>query len=168
MNRLKEIAREMIDWAINKYGEHGEKNRGQEELDADYMMFETHEATEGFLERFIDELSEADSIAVMAIAEKLRGYGDKWETVLKRDYPDYAYPKGLRTLQEYAQEHLPGLTIKEEELADLEISSNVGQKCRHLISVAKPFVKYMEKEPAVDLTGIYDAINYLMEVWYFG
>ncbi len=73
-----------------------------------------------------------------------------------------------QTVADYVQKNLPGLTISEEDVANLALSSGVGQDCKQLIDLAKPLVAHIAEEPAVDLSGIYAALNKLMEVWYFG
>ena len=84
----KKAAQEMIKWAQKKY-----KGKDQDPL---YMIFETHEATEGFLEIEHEDIEFADEKKIMKIARKLTKYdGPGWANP---DYGDNPEPDELLKL----------------------------------------------------------------------
>ena len=87
----KKAAQEMINWARKKY-----KGKDQDPL---YMIFETHEATEGFLEEKYGDIESVDENKIMKIARKLTKYdGPGWSNP---DYGDNPEPyELLRQLRE--------------------------------------------------------------------
>ena len=87
----KKAAQEMIKWARKKY-----KGKDQDPL---YMIFETHEATEGFLEEKYRDIESVDENKIMKIARKLTKYdGPGWSN---HDYGDNPEPyELLRQLRE--------------------------------------------------------------------
>ena len=81
----KKAAQEMIKWAQKKY-----KGKDQDPL---YMIFETHEATEGFLETKYGDIGFANEKKIMKIARKLTKYdGPGWANP---DYGDNPEPDEL-------------------------------------------------------------------------
>lgn len=84
----KKAAQEMIKWAQKKY-----KGKDQDPL---YMIFETHEATEGFLETKYGDIGFANEKKIMKIARKLTKYdGPGWANP---DYGDNPEPDELLKL----------------------------------------------------------------------
>ena len=84
----KKAAQEMIKWAQKKY-----KGKDQDPL---YMIFETHEATEGFLETEYGDIGFANEKKIMKIARKLTKYdGPGWANP---DYGDNPEPDELLKL----------------------------------------------------------------------
>ena len=81
----KKTAQDMIKWAQKKY-----KGKDQDPL---YMIFETHEATEGFLETEYGDIGFANEKKIMKIARKLTKYdGPGWANP---DYGDNPEPDEL-------------------------------------------------------------------------
>jgi len=82
----KKAAQEMIKWAEKKY-------KGKKDQDPLYMIFETHEATEGFLEEKYGDIESVDENKIMKIARKLTKYdGPGWSNP---DYGDNPEPYEL-------------------------------------------------------------------------